>query len=55
MASNVPGANGLVSANQLYNIAAKDGTTIVKKSYGPGKDGSEVVLIVIESILVKHA
>jgi tripartite-type tricarboxylate transporter receptor subunit TctC len=26
--ANIPGANGLVSANQLYNIAAKDGTAI---------------------------
>jgi polyhydroxybutyrate depolymerase len=27
---------------------ARDGTTIVRKIYGPGKDGAEVVLIVIE-------
>ena len=26
--TNVPGANGLVAANQLFNIAPKDGTTI---------------------------
>jgi tripartite-type tricarboxylate transporter receptor subunit TctC len=26
--ANVPGANGLVAANQLFNIAAKDGTAI---------------------------
>ncbi len=26
--SNVPGANGLVAANQLYNIASKDGLSI---------------------------
>src|SRR5690242_9442727 len=26
--SNVPGANGLVAANQLFNTAAKDGTAI---------------------------
>lgn len=25
-----------------------DGTTVIRKTYGPGKDGSEVVLIVIE-------
>jgi polyhydroxybutyrate depolymerase len=28
--------------------AAKDGTTVVRRTYGPGKDGSEVVLVVIE-------
>ena len=28
--------------------AAKDGTTITRKTYGGGKDGSEVVLVVIE-------
>jgi tripartite-type tricarboxylate transporter receptor subunit TctC len=28
VAANVPGANGLVAANQLFNIAAKDGTAI---------------------------
>jgi len=27
---------------------AKDGTTIIRKNYGSGKDGSEVVLVVIE-------
>ena len=28
VATNVPGANGLVAANQLYNLAPKDGTAI---------------------------
>ena len=28
VATNVPGANGLVAANQLYNLAPRDGTTI---------------------------
>lgn len=27
---------------------AKDGTTITRKTYGSGKDGAEVVLVVIE-------
>jgi polyhydroxybutyrate depolymerase len=27
---------------------AKDGTTVTRKTYGPGKDGAEVVLVVIE-------
>ena len=26
--ANIPGANGLVAANQLFNIAPKDGTAI---------------------------
>lgn len=28
LATNIPGANGLIAANQLYNLAPKDGSTI---------------------------
>lgn len=33
---------------ETFPDRAKDGTTILRKTYGPGKEGAEVVLVVIE-------
>ncbi len=43
-------ANGCAKEPVVTKLpdTAKDGTTIIRKAYGNGKDGSEVVLVIIE-------
>lgn len=43
-------ANGCAREPVITRVAdkARDGTTVTRKTYGAGKDGSEVVLVVIE-------
>jgi poly(3-hydroxybutyrate) depolymerase len=49
-------ANGCPDEPSVTKLPDKagDGTSVTKKTYGPGKDGSEVVLLVIEGGGQRH-